>query len=216
MGNSNGIMESDPVLEMKIVLLGDSGVGKTCLINRFSRDTFDSSSSTVIGSTASFTVASPSGQYLPIQIWDTAGQEKYRSITQMYFRDTDVAIVCISPKGLDTDEFTISEARQKSCESANTWIQEIRNSAGESCRIVLATTKMDLMSREEQDGWIECSDGLVPEVGAERHYSTSSLTGYGVREMFCDVAGFGRVVRCSSRVVQNHPTPDQGAKSSCC
>ena len=78
----------------KIVLLGESGVGKTCIISQFVNQTFqedvESSSS---GTFSSKTLIYNNNQVLKLEIWDTAGQEKYRSIASMFYKEADVAIL---------------------------------------------------------------------------------------------------------------------------
>ena len=78
----------------KVVLLGESGVGKTSIINRFINDTFDPNSLTSLG--ASF-ISKPlyiidKKKSLKLDIWDTAGQEKYRAITKFYYKNVKIAL----------------------------------------------------------------------------------------------------------------------------
>ena len=74
---------------IKIVLLGESGVGKTCILERYIHNTFDSKANTT--TTAIFTpkqYCTPDGKsQIQFHIWDTAGQEAYRSLTSFYYRD---------------------------------------------------------------------------------------------------------------------------------
>ena len=71
----------------KIVLIGDSGVGKTNLLTRFSKNEFNLESRATIGvEFATKTIETESGHIIKAQIWDTAGQERFRTITKSYFR----------------------------------------------------------------------------------------------------------------------------------
>ena len=78
----------------KVVLLGESGVGKTCIIARYMYDKFDPC---IISSlTCQFvikTIELPDGKSLTIHLWDTAGQEKYRSINKIYYKNAKVGIL---------------------------------------------------------------------------------------------------------------------------
>jgi Ras-related protein Rab-5C len=78
----------------KVVLVGDTNVGKTSILQRYAKDNFETDSETTISPTfltrmIDFPV---SGLKAKLQIWDTAGQEKYRSVTPIYYRDAAAAI----------------------------------------------------------------------------------------------------------------------------
>ena len=88
--------DDDSVKTCKVVLLGESGVGKTCIIARFINNTFeDNIMSTTGASYAGKTMAFDEFQRKTIkfEIWDTAGQEKYRSLTKIFYKDAGVAIL---------------------------------------------------------------------------------------------------------------------------
>ncbi len=72
---------------LKIVLVGDSGVGKTNLLTRFSKNEFSLESKTTIGvEFATKTITTESGRVIKAQIWDTAGQDRYRAIASSYYK----------------------------------------------------------------------------------------------------------------------------------
>ena len=78
----------------KVVLLGESSVGKTCIISRFITGKFDKD--TVTSYTAQFlkkTIVLPDGKEINFDIWDTAGQERYRSLTKIFYKDAKVVIL---------------------------------------------------------------------------------------------------------------------------
>ncbi len=80
----------------KVVLLGESGVGKTCIINRFITDTFsDNEKSSAIPTFTKKTMTFDEfqGKNLKFEIWDTAGQEKYRALNKLFYQDAGVAIL---------------------------------------------------------------------------------------------------------------------------
>ena len=79
----------------KLVFLGDPGVGKTCVISRFTRGCFDGNVASTMGANyTSKTVEVPElGESLELDIWDTAGQEKYRSLTRIFFQGAKLAIL---------------------------------------------------------------------------------------------------------------------------
>ena len=71
---------------IKLLLIGDSGVGKSCLLLRFSEDSFQTSFITTIGIDFKIRTIEMDGKRVKLQIWDTAGQERFRTITQAYYR----------------------------------------------------------------------------------------------------------------------------------
>jgi small GTP-binding protein len=88
--------EDDTAKTCKVVLLGESGVGKTCIIARFINNTFEdnimsTTGASYAGKTMSFDELN--GQSIKFEIWDTAGQEKYRALTKIFYKDAGVAIL---------------------------------------------------------------------------------------------------------------------------
>jgi small GTP-binding protein len=78
---------------MKIVLLGDTGVGKTALADRFVKNLYEDESITTIGATFLTKLIQVDDRVIRVYIWDTAGQEKYRSLARMYFNNVAAAIL---------------------------------------------------------------------------------------------------------------------------
>ena len=80
----------------KVVLLGESGVGKTCIIARFINNTFEDNLISTTGASyagKTMTFDEYGGKSIKFEIWDTAGQEKYRSITKIFYKDAGAAIL---------------------------------------------------------------------------------------------------------------------------
>ena len=78
----------------KLVLIGDTCVGKSCILVRFSDDIFDDNYVTTIGVDFRFKTMVVKNKVVKIQIWDTAGEERYRSITTAYYRGAAAIIIC--------------------------------------------------------------------------------------------------------------------------
>jgi GTPase SAR1 family protein len=79
---------------VKLVLLGDSGVGKSCLVLRYVRNQFDPASKITVGAAfLSHNVSLPEGQTIKFEIWDTAGQERYLSLAPLYYRGAHAAAI---------------------------------------------------------------------------------------------------------------------------
>ena len=80
----------------KVVLLGESGVGKTCIIARFINNTFEENLISTTGASyagKTMTFEEYGGKSIKFEIWDTAGQEKYRSLTKIFYKDAGAAIL---------------------------------------------------------------------------------------------------------------------------
>ena len=97
----------------KIVLIGDTCVGKSCILVRFSDDIFNDSYVTTIGVDLRFKTMVVNNKVAKIQIWDTAGQERYRSITTAYYRGAAAIIICCDC------------TNKESFNNVKNWIEEI-------------------------------------------------------------------------------------------
>lgn len=116
----------------KIVLIGDSGVGKSNLLTRFTRNEFNLESRSTIGVEFATRTIEIDGKRVKAQIWDTAGQERYRAITSAYYRGAVGALIV----------YDISKS--ESYESISKWLKELRDHADENIVIELVGNKSDL------------------------------------------------------------------------
>lgn len=129
----------------KIVVIGNSGVGKTNLLFRWLDNTFERTSSTIAieFSTKSFNI---DNNVVKVQLWDTAGQEKFRAITQSYYRNSHGAILVY-----DITDMT-------SFNALNVWLQTLKEAQGnENIKVMLVGNKRDL----EEDRQVPTSTGLA-------------------------------------------------------
>jgi small GTP-binding protein len=125
-------------INYKLVFLGDSAVGKTCLSNRLVNNTFFDYQEPTIGAAFLTHKIEKNGFNIKLEIWDTAGQERYRSLAPMYYRGAAGAIVVYDITCLD------------SFIGAKNWIKEIKSKA-ENCYIILVGNKCDLNHRRKVD-----------------------------------------------------------------
>lgn len=123
---------SDPDFLLKIVLIGDSGVGKTNLLSRFTRDQFNPDSKSTIGVEFATKTLEIEGKTVKAQIWDTAGQERYRAITSAYYRGAIGALLLYDV----TAALTFN--------SLSRWLQELRENADSNIVVMLVGNKCDL------------------------------------------------------------------------
>mmetsp|Transcript_27709 Transcript_27709/g.76671 ORF Transcript_27709/g.76671 Transcript_27709/m.76671 type:complete len:209 (-) Transcript_27709:241-867(-) len=120
----------------KIVLIGDSAVGKSNLLSRFTRNEFDLDSRATVGVEFASHRLKIQGKVVKAQIWDTAGQERYRAITDAYYRGA-VGALCV---------YDIT--RRRSFDNVERWLQELREYAEPQTAVVLVGNKCDLASKK--------------------------------------------------------------------
>ncbi|CAI5755989.1 unnamed protein product [Candida verbasci] len=116
---------------MKLLLVGDSGVGKSCLLLRFVEDKFNPSFITTIGIDFKIRTIESKGKKIKLQVWDTAGQERFRTITTAYYRGA-MGIVLI---------YDVTDSR--SFENVENWFQTVTQHANEDAQIFLVGNKCD-------------------------------------------------------------------------
>ncbi|KAJ3348339.1 small GTP-binding protein domain [Allomyces macrogynus ATCC 38327] len=116
----------------KVVLIGDSGVGKSNLLSRFTRNEFNLESKSTIGVEFATRSIQVDGKTIKAQIWDTAGQERYRAITSAYYRGAVGALL------------VYDIAKHVTYENVNRWLKELRDHADNNIVIMLVGNKSDL------------------------------------------------------------------------
>jgi len=148
----------------KLLLIGDSGVGKSCLLLRFADDTYTESYISTIGVDFKIRTIEINGKSIKLQIWDTAGQERFRTITSSYYRGAHGIIVVYDV----TDQASFSNVKQ--------WLQEIDRYACENVNKLLVGNKCDLTTKKVVDYNTakEFADGLgIPFLETSAKNSTN-------------------------------------------
>jgi len=165
-------------VDMKVVLLGREYCGKTSVVERFLNERFagENKYQNTIGAAYGARTVNVGGRELVLGIWDTAGSERYESMSRMYYRGSKAAIVCYSVKDMD------------SWERLQFWVTELRKME-EGCRVYICATKTDLLRGENKNRVVDyhTTTDYCDEIGAEL-FETSSKQGTNISEMFHKVA----------------------------
>lgn len=119
----------------KLLLIGDSGVGKSCLMLRFADDTYTDSYISTIGVDFKIRTIELDGKTVKLQIWDTAGQERFRTITSSYYRGAHGIIIAY-----DTTDM-------ESFNNVKDWVKEVEKYASHNVKFMLVGTKADLTAK---------------------------------------------------------------------
>ena len=163
-------------MSLKLVILGDACVGKSCLINKFTTQQFREFEEPTIG--AAFQAVRVSDAYLTLEVWDTAGQERFRSLAPMYYRDAKVALIC----------YDITN--KKSFESAKYWYKQIEENGNNDCIKIIVATKADLVDQRE----VEEVEQYLTSANISYFMETSAKTGKNINKLFNLAAREGSVV----------------------
>ncbi|KAA0202053.1 hypothetical protein HAZT_HAZT003581 [Hyalella azteca] len=183
----------------QIVLIGDSGVGKSNLLSRFTRNEFNLESKSTIGVEFATRSIEVDGKTIKAQIWDTAGQERYRAITSAYYRGAVGALL------------VYDIAKQLTYSNVERWLKELRDHADQNIVIMLVGNKSDLrhlrsVPTEEAKGFAE-KEGLS-------FIETSALDSTNVETAFHNIleVGFWRSFEIykivSQKQLRDHPDLD--------
>ena len=174
-------MSTQP-LTVKLVLLGDSRVGKSSVVIRFVKNEFDQYKFPTIGATFLTQSVSVGNYLVKFEIWDTAGQEKYRSLAPLYYRGASAALV------------VYDITNRESFENARKWIEEVQTQEGDHVVIGLAGNKVDLAANRK----VSTDEGS--QFAQEKKFiffETSAKNSTNIKEMFRSI---GMLKKCFSRI----------------
>jgi len=175
----------------KILLIGDSGVGKSCLLLRFADDSWTDSHISTIGVDFKIKTLNCDGKVIKLQIWDTAGQERFRTITSSYYRGAQGIILVFDC----TDMESFNNVKQ--------WLGEIDRYACENVNKLLVGNKVDLVAGRVVDKNVamEFAESMnIPYI------ETSAKNASGVEEAFMMMA---RAIKDRLASSSDAPAPKQ-------
>ena len=159
----------------KVVLLGESGVGKTCIIEQFISGKFDDN--TIATLTAQFyrkTFEFPGDKNITLDIWDTAGQEKFRALTRIFYKNAKAVILVYDI----TDNRSFDEIK-------NYWYEQVKQNCHSDVIIAIAANKCDLYEQRQVSD--EEGEEFAESLGA-LFASTSAKNDSGITKLFENIA----------------------------
>ena len=159
---------------IKLLLIGDSGVGKSCLLLRFSDDQFTTSFITTIGIDFKIRTVELDGKRVKLQIWDTAGQERFRTITTAYYRGAMGILLT----------YDVTDA--ESFRNVRNWMRNIEQHASENVNKILVGNKSDVPEDKRQVTHAE-GKALANEFGIP-FFETSAKANFCVEDAFFSIA----------------------------
>ena len=168
------ICEDSEEHNFKVVLVGETGVGKTSIISQFIDQVFEEELQTSTGgSFSSKEIFFDNGKSLKLEIWDTAGQERYRSLTKIFYKNSSCAILVYDI----TKKPTFDELK-------NYWIGQIKESAPKDIMLAVVGNKEDLLDKEQVD------ENEARDFAKENNalfFSTSAKNSDAINQLFIDI-----------------------------
>ena len=166
--------ELTPDALFKVIIIGDAGVGKSCILRRATKDEFLESYDVTIGAASTSFLVRIQQKLVKLQLWDTAGQENFRSMIRVFYKGSHGAIL------------VYDITRQDTFSKLEDWLMEIKENAVPDVMICLVGNQKDNRQKRE----VSTEDGVAfARVHSLAHFiETSAKTGEGVTELFLDVA----------------------------
>jgi len=163
-------------VDVKVVLLGKHDVGKTCLVERYLHGKFKFNVTATVGAAFGAKKVDVNGTSITLGIWDTAGAERYESMSRIYYRSARAAIVCYDL----TNKQSFGKVRF--------WIEELLANE-KNCDIYIVGTKLDKIQEDPESRAIESHnvENYAENIGA-KVFETSSKTGENVENLFYKIA----------------------------
>ena len=161
-------------LSFKIIVIGDSGVGKTCLSNKATKNVFEDSYNATVGFEFFSFNLKLNDKIIKLQIWDTCGQELYRSLITNFYRNSSLAIMVYSINNKD------------SFDNIDIWLKELRMHSNPDAKVFLIGNKIDL----ENERIVNREQG--EQYANQNHFNlfleSSAKTGFNAQKIFIEAA----------------------------
>jgi Ras-related protein Rab-5C len=176
-------MSGEPT-DLKIVLIGATSVGKTCIVKRGTTGLFESGTMPTLGASYTSKLVAVNDTSARLLIWDTAGQERYRGITHMYYRNAAAALLVYSIN--DRDSFN----------QVDIWLRSLQDNTPSGVLVFLVGNKSDL----DENRQVSIQEGQDKATTIHATFSeVSAKTGLGIEELFICVASAALEKRAASQ-----------------
>ncbi|KAH0785057.1 small GTP-binding protein [Histomonas meleagridis] len=191
----------DEVSKHKIVLVGNAYVGKTSLLTRLIKNYFSKSYCPTVGTGFGFWETVVEEHTVRLQIWDTAGTERYHSITPIFYQNAEAALIC----------YSLKQTEKESEEAVKSWVKNFLDTV-QSKPIFIVGNK-----RDKNDTISDEMERYLNEQGKYQLYKVSAKTGEGVIDLFSSVAKevWKNSFPKSEFLEQNPRVSDLPPKTSC-
>lgn len=165
-------MSKNPQICHKVLIVGESNVGKTSILNKFTLNIFEHSVTNTIGIDFAKKDVTVNNKKVSLQIWDTAGQERFRSITKSYYRGANAILLVFSLDDI------------KSYHLVDEWMRNISEEIDSTkVPIILVASKIDMIKNNDLKEYEEKAKSMNV-----KFFATSANTGYNIEKLFSYVA----------------------------
>ena len=161
-------------LSFKLIVIGDSGVGKSCLTSKATKNIFETSYNTTIGFEFFCFNLKIKDKIIKLQIWDTCGQELYRSLITNFYRNSSLAIM------------VYSITNKESFEHVDIWLKELKSHSNPDAKVFLVGNKNDL--EENRQITTQEAKEFANQLGFNYFCESSAKTGFNARKVFIRAA----------------------------
>ena len=161
-------------LSFKMIVIGDAGVGKSCLTSKAAKGIFDDSYSATVGFEFLTFSVKIEGKVIKLQIWDTCGQEIYRSLISSFYRNASLAMMVYA---IDSKESFIH---------IETWLKEVKLQSNPDIKIFLIGNKADL--DQEREVQLNVAKQFKDENGIHYFNEASAKSGLNAQQVFIEAA----------------------------
>ena len=201
---------SDDFMNFKIIIIGEAGVGKSCILKRAAKNNFDKDSLSTHSFEYLFMNYLVNGLKIKLQIWDTMGQEIYRSVVQGFYRNASLVIL------------VYDITRKESYKSLDFWIKDVRSRTDTKMPIFIVGNKYDL--EDSREIAFNVAKEYSVSKGAKFFTECSAKTGYKVENIFEEVAkylyntkkGLGKTNNSNKLKISSDNGGDKKKKKKCC
>ena len=198
---------------IKLILLGDVGVGKSAIIQRFYDNTFGENILTTFNASFLEKEVTIKGKKVVLEIWDTVGQEQYRSMTQLFVKNSKIIIL------------VYNVTRMKTFESLNYWYDFINKELGSNIVLGLAGNKTDLIFEDNYEEEVSPEKGkeFAEKIGASFALVSAKESGNEIKVLFYelltkyfDIKDNGRYFSSTIKLDERSFTREVNGKNECC